>query len=232
MNGDKSKMIMVSDKDNPISIITEHNEIISCDKQVKVLGWWSNTKNTMDTHLARTKSIVHQQLFIKKTALQYLNLDQRKEIIRAKVISKIQYGLCFFAGQTEAIKAGISALIMYCYRRILNENTYKMRNKKICKKIGMETPTQLISKSALTFLQKILHFKMPLDIISLFRFSRLERRDKHIQLQYAPRTIKFQRIFLNTAVELLNLVDPKMRNMVPLKFKELLSNHTINFYPG
>ena len=232
MNGDKSKMIMINDKDNPISISTVKSECISCDKQLLILGWWSNEKNTMDTHLMKLKSSIYHQVHLLKPAMKYMNIHQRKEIVSAKILSKLRYGLFFFIGQTEKIKAGVQAIIMYCYRIIYNENTFKMRNEKICKKIEMDTPQQLLLKSALIFIQKIYHDKIPFDLEILFRYSRLRRKENQIQLCYRPRTMKFRRVFINTAVDLLNSVDPNLRNFEPRKFKDVFKKYTINFDPG
>ena len=47
-----------------------------------------------------------------------------------------------------------------------------MRNDRICENIKMETPEQLILKSALSFIQKILFNKIPKDVLDLFKLSR------------------------------------------------------------
>ena len=90
LNGEKTKLMMVADQRNPISIVTEKNETLTCDNQVKILGWWSNTKNSMDTHVARIKAAVHYQALLLKPAMNFLSLDQRRVVINAKILPKNQ----------------------------------------------------------------------------------------------------------------------------------------------
>ena len=45
LNGNKTKLMMLSNHGNPISLMTNDNEVITCDNQAKILGWWSNPKN-------------------------------------------------------------------------------------------------------------------------------------------------------------------------------------------
>ena len=101
MNSDKTIMIMIKNKDNSIKLVPDKNENIECNKQLKILGWWSNEMNNMSTHLMRTKSIIHHQAFILKPTLKYLYLKQRKEIINSKILSKLKYGLSFYVGQKD-----------------------------------------------------------------------------------------------------------------------------------
>ena len=199
---------------------------------MKILGWWSNEANDMSTHLMRTKSVVHHQAFMLKPALRYLNLQQRKIVVQAKILSKLKYGLCLYAGQKETIKGGVDVLVMFCYRLIYRENTYMMRNERICEKIGLEMPNQIIQKSALLFIQKVMFQNVNKDILGLFKSARFSRSEKQINLNYIPRTLKFRRSCINYATKIYNTVDPKLRCVDPRKFKVILSKRQFNFDPG
>ena len=223
---------MISGKENPISITTEKDETIECDKQIKILGWWSNQANTMETHFFRIKSAVHHSAYLLKPALKHLNLNQRKEVVNAKILSKLSYGLALYIGQSEQVKSKLYALIMFCYRLMYAKNTYMMRNSKICDELGVDYPDQLLIKSALSFTHKICLLKRPADLTALFRSQRLSRKETQISMVYIPRTQKFQCIFINKAFELFNKLDTKFRNLSVKNFKILIAKHTINFDPG
>ena len=89
MNGEKPKIMMLSNNKRSIKISTEDNEVISCDSQMKILGWWVNPNNSMDTHLSKVKASVYLEAFTLKPAMCYLNLQQRREVVNAKILSKI-----------------------------------------------------------------------------------------------------------------------------------------------
>ena len=226
------RLMMLNGSEDPIKLTTKDNKIIECDNQVKVFGWWSNPSNSMATHLSRIKSVVHFQLSTLRPAMRYLSMCQRREVVRSKVLSKLYYGLCLFSGQTEKIKSELYALIMYCYRVIYGQNTYMMRNSTICKKIEMDEPNQVIVKAAVSLIQKIHKNQYPKDISNLFRHQRLGRRDHPLALEYAPRTNKFRRVYLNSAVDIFNSIDPKIRNLDWKRFKLTLSKCNLNFDPG
>ena len=96
----------------------------------------------------------------------------------------------------------------------------------------MEEPEQMMKKAALTFIQKVIREKKPDDLVSLLRIRKEGARDTRIHLKYAPRTMNFQRVFFNSAIDLFNTLDIKFTSIDPKKFKILLKKYNINIDPG
>merc|ERR1711954_265018 len=90
-----------------------------------------------------------------KPALPQMSLKQRRITINAKVRTHIMYMMPLTISQPQYVRERIYRLIMKVNRWILRENTFKMRNSKICKKIGMPLPEQEMLKCSLKFFHNL-----------------------------------------------------------------------------
>merc|ERR1711954_228612 len=118
---------------------------------MKILGYHTNCRNNFDTHLSRLSRKLGIEFHKLEPALNYMSLEQRRVIINSKVRTHITYMLPLAISQPQYVRDRIAKLIMRVNRWILQENTFKVRNTKICKKIGIPPPEQEMLKCALNF---------------------------------------------------------------------------------
>ena len=104
-----------------------------------------------------------------------------------------------------------------------------MCNEKICDKIGMDYPEQLVKKSTLVFIQKVVKQRKPDDIMNLMKDRKVGSQDTRIHFKYILRTIQFQRIYLNSAIKLQNTID---FNITSIEIQDNLEEVNISIEPG
>ena len=160
-----------------------------------------------------------------KPALQYMTLEQRKIIINSKVRTHILYMLPLTISQPQYVRERIFRLMMKVNRWILRENTYKMRNSKICKKIGMPLPEQEMLKCCLKFFNNLVESRHCTNLCELIRFPR--RITSRLTHRFPKKN--FCKTSLEHMTELYNQQDSSIKQLSKPRLKRKLVKLTLKY---
>ena len=157
-----------------------------------------------------------------------MNLETRKQLVEAKVLSIPSYGLGLFMGQSESIKDKITAIFMRAYRVIYGRPLpFKMKNEYICKQIGKKSPRQLMIQEGLKFISKVINTQMPKQIYNLLKFPRKPRKNMKIETKRTPRAIKCRRTLIYKALRQFNALHSSIKFLHPRLFKRAIEKRRI-----
>ena len=70
--------------------------------------------NSMESNIVEVSSTTALVLNELKPVLKVMDMEMRKEIVTAKVISIVSYGPALYVGQTDVIKRKIEVILMRC----------------------------------------------------------------------------------------------------------------------
>ena len=118
-----SVSIGVKPDGTPIKILDE--------KQIKILGFWTNRSNKIKSHLYKLNANVSNSIKLMSHVLPKININKRKQLLMSKVTYQVDYGAALYIGQTDDIKRKVNTIRMKCYTVILRENMYMVRHKTI-----------------------------------------------------------------------------------------------------
>ena len=127
--------------------------------------------------------------------------------------------------QPQYVRERIYRLIMKVNRWILRENTFKMRNTKICKKIGMPPPEQEMLKCSLKFFHNLVLTRNCASLTELLRFPR--RTTSRITHKY-PKKMYF-RTAIEHMTELFNQQDSSLKTLSKPRLKRKLVKITLKY---
>ena len=161
-----------------------------------------------------------------RPTIKLLPIETRREIVISKVLSKINYGSALFTGQTASIKRQLNTLTMECYRLILNENTYMIRNKIICKKVELPPPEIAINQAASNFVHKTLKSKLPLQVYKQYKRPMRPRGCFKIRPIIEPKTMRMERILFFSSIEIYNRVPEPIRCLEYPQFRRRIKEVT------
>ena len=174
INETKTEFIHVrktSDKSESIAIKTDRYEIKS-KKSMKILGFITNERMTLDTHLSGLMSKIGLEYHKLRPALDYMDLQTRRIVMDAKVKTHVEYILPLVISQPQYVQNRVEKILMKINRWTLQDNTFKMRNATICKRVGCPTPNQQILRSCFKFFHNLVKTKETKSLIELISFPR------------------------------------------------------------
>ena len=160
-----------------------------------------------------------------RPAMQYMSLRNRKTIINAKVRTHIHYMLPLTIAQPQYVRDRVSRLLMKVNRWILQENTYKISNTKICKKIQMPTPEQEILQTSLKFFNSLVLTRKCVSLVELIKFPRRTSsrlNHKHPKKQCFKTTLEHM-------TELYNQQNSTLKGLSKPRLKRRLSKVIIKY---
>merc|ERR1711954_195204 len=160
-----------------------------------------------------------------KPALPQMSLKQRRITINAKVRTHIMYMMPLTISQPQYVRERIYRMMMKVNRWILRKNTFKMRNSKICKKIGMPLPEQEMLKCTLKFFHNLVATRNCPCLSELLRFPR--RTSSRITHKYPKKT--YFRTALEHMTELYNQQDSTLKSLSKPRLKRKLVKITIKY---
>ena len=135
---------------------------------------------------------VFKSLSTIKPYLRYMSLEKRRQIVYSKVLGTAVYGIGPHTGQRANAKDKMTPIFIRATREIYGLPVpLKTKNEYICKKIGMKTPRQLITKAGLQFIHRVINTQMPMDIFDVLVFRRKMRRNAKINTITKHQTIKY-----------------------------------------
>ena len=101
LNGDKTAILVVtSSKDDrdptSITLKTEDDEIVRSQRQIKVLGWLTNGRRSMDSQLNASISKIHYCYIKYASITKFMPKNLRANLARTCILSINTYSLEFY----------------------------------------------------------------------------------------------------------------------------------------
>merc|ERR1711954_485179 len=169
-----------------LEIELKGNKPIKEVKAMKILGFWQNNKNSLNTQLGKVLAIAANNLDELRPLLKHLSMKNRREVINSKCTSVITYGLELYFGQTLWTRNRLTALIMRNNRAIYQKDYYKVSNRRICNEIGFDEPYILCKKAAYRFIHKTIRSQKPPQLYEMLKFNQNHRECSRIGINDAP----------------------------------------------
>ena len=132
-----------------------------------------------------------------------------------------------FIGERQIVKNSVHRIIMKICRFCKGNYCFKISVKKICKSIGMDTPSQLIIKSTVRFIHNIIINEKPSQLSKLLRKPRT-RRNAKISNTYAPKTEKCRRNLLYEGLKIYNKLPDSLKQLDTIGFRRKIKKITIS----
>ena len=199
--------------------IQDNDEEIKPKQQFKILGWWVNTRQSMDTHVNQIYKEINQKINTMRNLSKYTDEKTRIKFANAFLMGRISYGMPLYQGETCAVKSKIHAATMLSVRYAKGSYCFKMSINRICRSIGWDRPELMIQRSTIKYIQKIIYFQKPKSLIKLLRLQRT-RTNTNISVKYHPRTSKFSRNVINQSYLIYNQIPNEIRQLHPNKFRK------------
>ena len=108
--------------------IKNWKNVIESQSSMKILGFHTNDKMTLETHCSRSMSKMGLEYHKVKPALDLSTLDQQKINIYSKIRSHIDYFLLLLISQPNYIQDKVKKILMKVNCWMLQDNTFKVRN--------------------------------------------------------------------------------------------------------
>ena len=155
----------------------------------------------------------------------HMNIEQRKVILLAKLKSIIEYCYPLLVAQPQNVRKQAETITMRINRWILQENTFRVRNETICKKIQCPTPNQAIVQCGAKFIHKLITTN------STPSLSRLIDKPKRITAQhhYKYPKKKSNRTTVEALTNLYNQMSYKEKILNPKALKRRLKKNKLKF---
>ena len=107
INPEKTNLLIVANptirnRNTNIKIETETEDVVP-KKQIRILGWETNIRLSMDTHLIETKSKTKLIMSRMKEMRKYMTQKQRLMFANSFLVSRLKYGSQFLMGEKTII---------------------------------------------------------------------------------------------------------------------------------
>ena len=78
----------------------------------------------------------------------------------------------------------------------------------------------MIKYRGLTFIHKIVSYKLPISLYTMFKVNRYGRTGSEISLKHIPKNIKYTNFFINKYLKHYNLLEGKLKTKSIKQFKK------------
>ena len=227
INSDKTQLIITRKKwkdktDEKVKFKTKEGDTIREVNALRVLGFIKNNRDSYDSHLGQVNGRVVKTLAELKPYTKHMDQNTRKEIIYSKVASIALYGCELFTGQTEWTTSKFTSILMKCNREIFQRDWFKVSNSRICKEIKVDHPIEIIKKSTLKFMHKLIWTKSPDQLYDKLKFNTKHRECSNISVKCPVSKLANRRTPIYTGLELYNSMSIRLKLTRPKRFKFLL----------
>ena len=214
-----------------LTIKTRNNDTITDDNAIKVLGFWINKRGNYQTHLQKKKALATVQLKKLRPLTNLIPMNQRKIVIKSKIMSILEYGAPLFSGETDDTKRIFHTGIMNCYRAIKNKFIYMESCKSICAHIGEPLPLQKLELLTIIQTHKLMKNLEPKSIMKFIKDQAHPRKCKNLVSTIEARTIKRKRSFLYKLPQIFNQIPHELKMLPNRLFKKRLEKYEISESP-
>ena len=123
-------------------------------RSIKVLGWATNEKLSMDTHMQQTIAKIKYIMSRMNEIKIYVTEKQRLQFANAYLVSSLKYGVQFLA-ETQSVRYRYHTATMLVARWVKGGYCFRTSFYQICKSIEWDIPLQQIMKETSSELMTI-----------------------------------------------------------------------------
>ena len=123
--------------------IIDGEEIINPVPQIKLLGFYINERLSQDTNISLTIGVINSILNNIKPIEGYLTPETRTRVCSAFMLSRINYGLPQYLGETNNNLYRIHAITMRLVRWSKQSFCFKVSIQDMCHSLKWDTPRQI-----------------------------------------------------------------------------------------
>ena len=154
-----------------------------------------------------------------------MNLKQRRIILNAKIKTHVYYVLPLVISQPQYVRDRFEKILMKINRWILMENTFRLKNTTICKRVGVCMLQQELLRTSFKFIHNLILERKCRSITELFRFpQRTSSRISH----KTPKK-QFYRTPLEHMIELYNQQTHELKLLTKPRLKRRLEKTQIKY---
>ena len=197
-------------------------DTIKNSNSIKILGTIIQNDLRLDKTINKLTSELHNRIHNIRTLTPYTNFSTRYKFLNAFVIGKLNYMVPIFSTATKDNLNKLYKIIMTAARAAIGDYCFKKSTQYILNKCKWFDINDLITFSSLNTIHKILHYKKPISLVSLFRSSAKERKAKTVTTNYLPLTTKMSNFYIYKYSKIYNSLDKTLTDKKTKGFKNEL----------
>ena len=203
-----------------IRIVTDKEEV-KPSKSIKMLGWETNERLSMDSHYQQVTGKIKCMMSRMEEIKGYMSEKQRLKFANAYMMSILQYGAQFLVADTANARKNYHSTAMMVSRWVKGSYCFRISCLDICKSIKWNLPEQQILKKAILFAHRIQISRKPIQILNQVRMPRTRQKAK-ISIKYKKNNEKYDRNLISQSFKLYNLLPEDLKSLKPSKLKNAI----------
>ena len=200
-----------------LSTIKLGQDKISCDGQVRILGLWFRSDNTLSSAVNELVKSINFRLYNLNKVKQYTDFKSRKSFALSFIVGKLNYLAPLYMSLSKEDLHKLHLIFTKTARYIWSGNTFKKSNKTILSACDMSSLTAHLQYSALNFVHKLIYTRRPDSLFSLFKMP--DRAAKDIVPIDNLKSKQSKNFYLYKSLKLYNSLKNELKILKPTKFK-------------
>ena len=231
LNSDKTNVMVLNrpnlDKEAAKVKLKTSSETVNPKSQFKVLGWITNHKFTMESHINKVASIIAGKIHQFKPIAKYSSEDVRLRYAQAHLLSIVQYGLPLYSGETQNVRGKVHKIWMTIARFCKQSYCFKISTHKILKSLSLKSAEQTTEMQTAIHIHKIIKTGRPYNVKGLIRQPRTRTSAKLYPKYFSNTKILDKNIYIR-GIKVYNSLPDELKNMEPKQFKKRIKSHYID----
>ena len=186
---------------------------------IKILGHIIQSNLKMCKTVNKLSSELHYKIHNIRKLTSVTDFNTRCKFLNAYIIGKINYLLPLFSFATQVNLRKLHKIIMTAARAAIGSFCFRKNISYILDKCKWFSIRDLILYSSLAMVHKILVFKQPAGLLSVFRIDNSECKVKTSTTVYKPTSIKLKNFYLYKYAKIYNNLDPYIKKKSVNGFK-------------
>ena len=196
------------------------NDKIKPKKVIKILGTYIKNDLKMDSEIGKLTGQLHNRISTIRTLTKFTDFKTRLKFLNANVIGKLNYALPLYMHASQHLIAKLHKVITTAARAAIGSYCYKKSVSYMLTKCHWLDINAMMQNASLNFLHKVLKFKEPKAIYTLFKNVENRRSVVAITLNYRPKKHILKIFFLYKGLNLYNEMPQGIKNLDQIKFKK------------
>ena len=155
-------------------------DTIKNSNSIKILGTIIQNDLRLDKTINKLTSELHNRIYNIRTLTPYTHFSTKSKFLNAFVIGKLNYMVPIYSTATKKKLNKLHKIIMTAARAAIGDYCFKKSTHYILGKGKWFDINDLIKFSSLNTIHKILYYKKPISLVSLFKSNEKERKVKTV----------------------------------------------------
>ena len=176
----------------------------------------------MDTYINLMTQQVKNMMARMNELKTFMTKNQRQQFTKSFMLSKLNYGAQFFAGERTIVRRKYHSAVLSVARWIRNNCCFMESVQKICRSVNIEIHSQQISKEAANFCLIVYFNRRPIQIVSQIQFPRTPNIAKLI-LKYKKNHEKYDWNLISQSINIYNIILGHLKQLPMRKFNKAIA---------